>query len=353
MPLPALSDHDRDRWRTLQAANPEFASPYFTPEFAAAVASVRTDVRVAVLEDDAGGCAFWPYQRRGRTAYPVADTFNDFQAVVATDGLRWTSADLLRACGVTRLHFDHWLAGQGQVAAHAARLAASPFADLGEGYAAYVAAIAARSDQMVKVAQRRRKIAREHGAPRFTFQSRDRAALAQVIEWKAQQFRRADLPDPFAQAWTRDLLGHLLATQSEALSGWLSTLHVGDRLVAAHMGMRCRDVLHYWFPVYDREFHAYGPGLLILVEILEAAARAGVRRIDFGKGDDAWKPRFMTGSTSVAQGVLEVAGGQARWRRLGRSVLGALRQSPLRRLGAWPARRLRYMAAQRRLRSGV
>lgn len=351
VPVSALAPAEVELWRCLQASDAALASPYFTPEFAAAVARVRSDVRVGILADGSGVRAFFPHQRRGRVASPLGGPFSDFQALIADPGLVWSADDLLRAAGVTRLDFDHWLAGQTPVAARAERIVPSPFADLSRGIAAYLAEVGARSEQLVKIAQRRRKIVREYGQPRFEFRSTDRAVLAQVIEWKAQQFRRTQLPDPFAQAWTRQLLAELLATDSAALSGWLSTLHVGDRLVAAHMGMRCRDVLHYWFPVYDHEFHQYGPGLLLLIDILGAAAADGIRRVDFGKGDDAWKPRFMTGVTPVAEGSCERPGVGAAWRRLRRSAMDVLRQTPLRRIGVWPARRLRHLAAQRRLRA--
>ncbi|MEZ5964919.1 MAG: GNAT family N-acetyltransferase [Planctomycetota bacterium] len=350
VPWSALTDVELAAWRRLQAEDPALASPYFTPEFAAAVARVRPDVRVAVLADGRGPCAFLPHQRRGRVAYPLAGSFSDFQALIAERGLEWTADDLLRAAGAHSFRFDHWLASQAPAAAAAERTAPSPYADLSRGYDAYLADIAARSDQMVKVGQRRRKIAREHGPTRFELRSRDASALEQVIEWKAEQFRRTQLPDPFAHAWARDLLHDLLCTDGDALAGWLSTLHVGDRLVAAHMGMRCRTVLHYWFPVYDHAFHQYGPGLLLLTEILQAASRAGIERVDFGKGEDAWKPRFMSGTTAVVEGCLERAGLRAGWRRVHRSLVDSLRRSPLRRFGAWPARRLRRLVAARRLR---
>lgn len=350
VPFSALTEGELAEWRRVQAADVGLATPYLTPEFSAAVASVRGDVRVAVLGDGGGRRAFWPHQRQGRVAYPVGGAFNDFQALVAPVGFAWRGDDLLRASGVACLHFDHWLADQGQLAGGTAARAPSPYADLRHGYTAYLAEIETRSDQMVKVGQRRRKLAREHGESRFVFKSTDRSALERVIQWKAQQFRRAGLPDPFAHEWTRELLVRLLATDTPALAGWLSTLHVGDRLVAAHMGMRSHDVLHYWFPVYDHDFHQYGPGLLLLVDVLQAAAADGIRRIDFGKGEDAWKPRFMTGSTAVVEGVLERPGLSAHFRVLCRAAAAALRRTPLRKLGAWPLRRLRYLAAQRRLR---
>jgi CelD/BcsL family acetyltransferase involved in cellulose biosynthesis len=352
VPFSALSGDELSRWRALVADASQLQSPYFAPEFTAAVAAVRDDVRVAVLRRDGVACAFFPHQRRGGEAVPVAGTFNDFQAVIAAPDVAWSPRELLRATGARRLAFDHWVELQvgAELNASVQHFADSPYADLSAGFDAYLAAIAARSDQVVKLRQRQRKIAREHSPLQFTLRSRDPCALAQVISWKSLQFQRSGLPDPFAHAWPRALLERVLAADAPEFAGWLSTLHCGERLIAAHLGMRCHRTLHYWFPVYDHEFHQYGPGLLMLLEILRGAADAGIARVEFGKGDDAWKPRFATGVHRVAEGVLERDGLGRRVRAAGRGVVALLRRSPLRAVGRWPMRQLRRALQARRLR---
>src|SRR5258707_3012366 len=49
----------------------------------------------------------------------------------------------------------------------------------------------------------------------------------------------------------RSLMSRLLHTRDPAFAGILSTVHIGDDLVAAHFGIRADGVLHWWFPVYD------------------------------------------------------------------------------------------------------
>ena len=59
-------------WSRLQREDAAVASPYFRPEFTQAVACVRNDVEVAVMEEDGEPVGFFPYQRRGRNvATPV------------------------------------------------------------------------------------------------------------------------------------------------------------------------------------------------------------------------------------------------------------------------------------------
>ena len=77
-----------DAWSQIQRDNEELASPYFRPEFTQAVASVRGDVEVAVLEDHGEIVGFFPYQRgRGGVARPVGGRLSDFQGVVARKGV--------------------------------------------------------------------------------------------------------------------------------------------------------------------------------------------------------------------------------------------------------------------------
>src|SRR5262249_23768089 len=116
------------RARALQAADPALASPYLTVEFTQAVASVRDDVRVAILGGDGGARAYYPYQRAGADAVPIGGTLNDFQAVVAPAHMAWAPRDLLRATGAARLCFDHWIAAQeAALRPHVAAWSESPF----------------------------------------------------------------------------------------------------------------------------------------------------------------------------------------------------------------------------------
>jgi CelD/BcsL family acetyltransferase involved in cellulose biosynthesis len=74
--------------------------------------------------------------------------------------------------------------------------------------------------------------------------------------------------------------------------GVLSTLRCGDRLIASHFGLRCHDVLHYWFPVYDIGYASYSPGRILLKHIILQAPRHGVRLLDHGEGDAPVKRNF-------------------------------------------------------------
>src|SRR6185295_7665314 len=97
------------------------------------------------------------------------------------------------------------------------------------------------------------------------------------------------IPDGFSVPWTRALLRRVCSTRAGTFAGVCSTLRIGGRLAAVHVGMRHGALLHYWFPAYDAEFAKFSVGSILLLRIAEAAAAHGVDLVDLGKGTDPYK----------------------------------------------------------------
>src|SRR5689334_20530975 len=126
------------QWETLQSANSALNSPYFSWQFTAAVAAVRRDVQIAVMEDANGIVGFFPFQKTtmgmGR---PVGGALSDFQAVIAAPETQWDAQELIRKCGLSLWDFDHLLASQTSFAAYHRKTEISPYMDLSSGYENY------------------------------------------------------------------------------------------------------------------------------------------------------------------------------------------------------------------------
>jgi CelD/BcsL family acetyltransferase involved in cellulose biosynthesis len=335
----ALSDDELAVWRGVQAERPELHSPYFCPEFVQLVARHRPGVSVGVLSDDAGVFGFFPFHADGTVGGPIAGQLTDFQGVVAdrTRGNRagLNTQKLLSQCGLTRFHYDHvlasqpWLTGRTGVAPSAAM-------DLRHGYDAYTDDRRQHGGSRFKdLGRRRRRMERELGELRFVAHAPDGDLLAQVVTWKAEQFIRTGLDDPFQQRWVRDVVTavHQADEPVNGFAGVLSALYAGDQLVAAHLGMHSAQVWHYWFPTYDHRYNKYSPGLQLLLAMAEEAAGRGMHTLDLGKGDDAYKTVFGNRSTDVAEGVAALP--SLRWEarkaatRTKEAAREALKQSPL------------------------
>ncbi len=329
------------RWSALASRLP-IDSPYFQPEFTEAVAAVRDDVEVAVLDHGSQTVGFFPFQRgRMNVGMPVGGKLSDFQAVIAEPDSGWNAAELVRGCRLASWQFDHLLAEQPSFLPYHNGVEPSPYIDLSCGLETYYARRRELGSELISQIQRKaRKIQREVGPLRFVLHEPTASALQMLFHWKKEQHSETGVVDIFQYGWVVALLDRIRETQSPGFSGVLSTLYAGDELVAVHLGMRTRTVLHWWFPTYNREFSKYSPGLILLLHLAQAAASEGVQRIDLGKGPERYKYSLNSGSIAVAHGAVDcnvwLRGARTGWR----TAKTWIKKSPLRGPARAPGRML-------------
>lgn len=295
------------RWRDLQRKNPALASPFYGPEFTHAVAAVRPDVHVALLEDAGEVIGFFPHQRQHGRGLPVGAHFSDHHGVVAAPGTRWDWPDLLRGSGLAYWRFDHLAAVQAPtgLASRTLRHVTSPCMDISQGMAAYHQSRLAAGGRSLKEYERKsRRLERTLGPLRFEMHSTERRVFDELIRMKVAQYARTRVPNVMAEDWTRALLERIWQSQSSApgFGGALSALYAGDTLVAAHLGMRSETVWHWWIPAYDPVFSVYSPGMQILLGSASAAADAGCKTLDLGKGTEAYKQTLANTYLPLVEG---------------------------------------------------
>ena len=354
-----LSEADRARWIELQRASRTYESPYFHPDWAAAVDRARGGVLIAVARDEAaassrggtsGGSdavAFWPFERQGRTAVSVGTPLSDYQGAVAAPGVVVDPRAFLRKAGVRRFRFDHLIAEQPGMDAFEDRPECSPYLDLTGGIEAYLQRCGKNGRRQVKTIQKKQsRLVDDHGPVVAETDCRDPEVLEQLLTWKSAQYLATGLPDIFAADWTRSLLHDLLARSPQCtrdgFSGRLSALRCNGQLIAAHFGLRCGPVVHWWFPSYDESFGDYSPGWQLLVSMIEASEGEGIDRIDLGKGMSQFKRKAMSGSVALREGVIEHSALARNLRHAGQHMKERVKQqlgdSTLRSLLQAPAR---------------
>jgi CelD/BcsL family acetyltransferase involved in cellulose biosynthesis len=336
LPGRELSGEHVSQWVEIQRANPALDSPYFCPEFTQAVAAVREDVFVAVMEEGGQVCGFFPFQRgRCGIGRPVGWPMSDFHGVVAGSQVEWDAEELLRAAGLPAWRFDHLPATQSPFRAYCWSTSPSRYMDLSGGFEAFrLARRAAGSKETRDVEARIRRVERQVGPVRFEWHSNEQRTFQALLDWKGQQYRRTGFTDIVAIAWVAGLLDRIRQHRSAAFSGILSALYVGDALVAVHLGMRSHGVMHRWMPAYDAELARHGPGAMCLLRQVMAAAEHGVRRIDMGTGPQEYKLQWMSGAIDVAEGAVEC---RPAWRAARRAWQCAKRCARIPVLGS-PAR---------------
>lgn len=322
-----LGSRERERWRRLQCANPSLASPCFSWQFTLAVADVRRDVRIAVLEEDGEIAGFFPHHFRLGAGEPIGGRMSDHHGVIAAPATRWDWQELLKAARLSYWPFDHLPGAQRPpaVTGHAV----SPGLDLSQGFEAWLERKRAQGGSVARLPARRRRAERELGPLRLTLHSQDRDDFETVVRLKSEQCRRTGQLDFFALGWPRALAERIRDIDDPDFGGRLSTLHAGDQLLAAHFGMRTPQVWHWWFPVYSAAHAPHSPGSLLLFEVARAAAAEGHQLLDLGRGDEEYKRRFADCSWPLLEGMVSRPTAITAARRWKKRLGSWLRTSPV------------------------
>lgn len=328
IPAREITPAEQAAWSAIQREEASLASPFFRPEFTAAVAAARNDVFVGIFERGDEMVGFFPHQvGRGRVGRPVGGPLSDYQGVIVRGGAAWEAKQLMCSCGLAEWRFDHLLASQAPFERFHRNVSGSPVIDLG----GQKPLLANGSEP-----RKKRNLEREVGPLRFEFHSTNPTMLQTLMRWKSQQYLESGKIDIFTIPWVVSVVERVHAAQGEDFAGVLSVLYAGDRPAAAHMGMRSRTDWHYWLPAYDPELGKYSPGMLLLLEMAERGPAAGMQVIDLGKGKALYKERLMSRSISVAEGAIAVSLGRSALRNFRDFAATWLRAGPL----AVPAKNL-------------
>jgi hypothetical protein len=257
-------------------------------------------------------------------AAPVAAAFGEFLAreralsLVDFRGLHEHSAFLaaLRARAIP-----------GWSAVRTVRVATCPYADLTSGWEALAAR--RKGKQRASIARKWRALQR---LGRLEFEEvTDPAGVEDALPTMFELFRRR---------WTgRHESGgfagphrafHSRAACALAAAGHLrlSLLRLDGQIVAFAYGIRARGVTTSYVLAHDDALAVCSPGLLLLVQLVEAACRRGDPEYDFSIGEEDYKDAWATGTRTVRRLLCwrqgSPAAARARLRLLGtRAWVGA------------------------------
>lgn len=297
-----LGQDQLDAWRRLQSG--AYDHPFFAPEYTQIVSEVRDQVRVAVIEND-DSCAFFPFEQGASgIGLPVGSRLTDYQGPIVQD-IDLDVRQLLRSCGLRAWQFDHLLPNCPALQPYIDGTAGSPYLDLTDGFEAYRKSRQQAGSSAIKQFERKsRKLAREVGPLRFEMHSTDRQAFNTLIQWKRDYIRQKAAFPLMDTQWALGLLERIWQTETPGLTGRLSALYAGDELIAVHLGLCNQTVCHWWVPTYDVRYQQYSPGAILLLSLADAVAKAGMTRLDLGKGDESYKQRMMSGEVQLGEGTL-------------------------------------------------
>jgi len=298
---------EEKQWREFQTSYPSAAHPNYSLTFARAACRADENGRVAVAEDGGTIRAFLPYSRGSdgiATALGGGQTGVD-GVISANDPI--DLRHVVRRAGLRGLRFGHAPAGQTSVDPY--RYGGDyhwqqvRFADLGNGYGAYVEALPKSVTKRIsRTAGYRRALEREAGEVRLEWNSADPANLSLLLEWKSAQFE-------YVREWlsipsSRPMVLELAVSENEDCTGVTSVLYAGSTPVSIVLSLRAGHILAPWILAYDPDYSRFSPGTIEWLALFEEAAARGVETLDFGYGDDRYKERFGTGSYLVGGGAV-------------------------------------------------
>lgn len=295
-----LGPAEIERWLAIRAQRPDLQNPFLSPSFAIAVGRARPSARVAVIEEEGRIVGFWAFERRaGGLAVPIGAGMCDCQGIVHEPDLALDVRSLLAAAHLSAWRFDHLISTEAHLVEGTPDRCPAPYIDLTMSFQDYLKTGERRARTLF---QSERKMGREIGPVRFTFNVDDDHALDQLLAWKSAQYGRTGRQDRFANKANVQLIRELAQTRNPDLSGTLTTVYAGDRLAAAEFDIRSETVLAGWFPAHDCDLSLYSPGSMLKLHIIQIAGDTGLRRFEMGKGEEPYKQRLKTHDSVVCDG---------------------------------------------------
>lgn len=315
----SLQDDEIRAWDRLLASSPDLRRAFLSRTYVAAVANTGADVCVLVGYEQGAPSFFLPLQRQCGLAgklgchEPVGGVMTDYFGVVAADSVSLNMPAILAATGAqmtlcTYTHLDETQARFG-LTAEEHRTGLQTY--LGPSPETFWARLREIDKKLVSDTDRReRKLRAECGDMTFEWQSSQPTHdLSWLIEAKKQQYSRTGRElAPLFQPHNVELLRKLLNSQDDLCGGVLSVLRGPQGLIAAHFGLRCQDVLHVWFPVFDRVHAHASPGRILFKHMFASAAQHGVSMFDRGEGDTPAKRDFANAEHRFGRGVWAASG---------------------------------------------
>jgi CelD/BcsL family acetyltransferase involved in cellulose biosynthesis len=296
-------------WHRLHSQEAALRSPFTTYEFCQAVDRVRGDVFVSILENRGKIQAFFPFERNLRLIPGIAQKpgghLSDCFGIIGGTRHPLDEKEVLKAAGLSVFSFDHlpllenglpvW---QG-IVTHGMRVEVPDFED-------YVERLRKTNKKFVKEVERHSsQLVQQYGPMNFQWQARrPDFELERLIDGKRSQYVKSGYRDALKSIWARRLLSELLRARDMHCEAVLSTLYCGDTWVASNLALRTDELLHIWFPVFNRQLRRFGPGHVLFFKLFESATAHGVQVIDFGGGAAPYKKKYAAQEYPLFKGSL-------------------------------------------------
>lgn len=314
-----LSTTECSCWDQLIEADADLHRSFLSRVYANAVAQTGSHILILVIYQASRPIFFLPVQRlsglQGLLGIfePVGGSMTDYFGAVVGGGFKITPQVILNATDgrINLIVFTHLDQTQEKFGLQGDGARTGLRTVLGEKPDSYWIELRKTDKKLVSDTERRqKKLISECGPLTFEWVSSTADSdLHWLIDSKKNQYIRTgkDLAPLFVDSNVK-LLKVLLNASEDSCSGVLSVLRCRDKIVAAHFGLRFKNVLHVWFPVYDQSYSKYSPGRILFKHLFEAGAIQGITMFDRGEGDTPAKRDFSNEEHLFSRGVWHASG---------------------------------------------
>ncbi|MBW8735191.1 MAG: GNAT family N-acetyltransferase [Asticcacaulis sp.] len=298
-----LTPADEARWTAFVAGRDDLTGPYFDVRYVKAIAAAVPCAGIARVRDGDAVVAYFPYQLRARVMQPLGAPLSDYHGLIAASGTVIDFDALLRATGARRLEFQGWIGPAPEVEGVTLR---RRVADIRQGFDAWWQVQDHEHHKFFKnIGRCQRNVEKDFGGFAFTWDRVTPDVMDWVLSRKREQYRESGMHDVFGCGWTRRMLDALAIDDAEGYGLRAGVFRHDGKIVAAEIGLVGGGEVHLWFPSYDPAFYRYSVGILLAVAIIEAAAKQGLHRVDFGTGGEDYKAPLTVDQGECREAIFE------------------------------------------------
>jgi CelD/BcsL family acetyltransferase involved in cellulose biosynthesis len=308
IPAAQVSANVRARWVSLRAENPALWSPYFDIRMFDVLAKHAPNAQLGVVHKHGQIEALLPFQgKRGGLARPLGAPLSDQHSLIAKADCDISLASIIADLGMSGFVFTGLLQPADKTSKQ--ELFNCHVADLSHGLDAYVAWRKANwNDQVKKNERRKRQGERQWGPMRLGKACPTTSDhFETLMTWKQAKYVETNRHNVLAVPWINAFLRALYHSPDPDFGGEITLLYFGDHLAALEFGLRANNVMHSWFPAFNRDYAQVSPGILLMDAMIEDCARRGITKVDLGIGHDQYKRHASNAPVPVWSGTLPVS----------------------------------------------
>ncbi len=298
----------RVAWLELRACNPSLWSPYFDFRMFELLCELAPRPHLVIVRREGKIVALLPFQGKASgLARPLGAPLSDQHNLIQAGDTNFDLGHVIKASGVAGFVYSG--VHQSVDGTVNAEQAVCHVADLSRGVEDYKAwRLSNWKEQVKKNERRKRQGERQWGPMRIeTACPKSSRHFETLMKMKQAKYIETKRHNVLAVPWINTYLRRLYTSSDPNFVGEITLLYFGEHLAAMEFGLRADNVMHSWFPTFDRAYSQVSPGILLMDAMIESCGERGITKIDLGIGHDQYKRHASNAPILVWSGIVPVS----------------------------------------------